>query len=175
MSILQHVSLLAAQSLVDGACKFIGVEAVRGASNAVVGFLAQRFTDHSLKLTTALQKANDNAWRAVEIALAGDSWWDRIKGTLARSEDRALGEQIRHFLDITPLAGLPSHGKEFRDQCLTQLRAARKQGLLSDSVQLDVLAQQAGAFARFSSPQDILDAEGAALDALAQAFEQKGF
>jgi hypothetical protein len=33
---------------------------------------------------------------------------------LARREDRAFREQVSDFLQATPLAGLPSHGGEFR-------------------------------------------------------------
>ncbi len=165
MAILQRVSLLAAQSLIDGAARALGVEAAGAASNAVVDFLVARFTDHSLKLTAALASA-----------LAGESWWQRVKDTVARADDRALAEQIRHFLDAAPLAGLPSHGDEFREQCLTQLRAARKQGLLErGGVKLDTLARDAGAFVRFDSPAALLQAEGAVLDGLALQFDQAGF
>src|SRR3979490_976087 len=164
MAILQRVSLLAAQSLIDGAARALGVEAAGSASNAVADFLVARFTDHSLKLTAALARANDCAWRAVEIALAGESWWQRVKNTAARGDDRALADQIRHFLDVAPLAGLPSHGDEFRAQCLRELRAARKQGMLAGGgVRLDTLAEGAGAFARFDSPAKLLQAEGAVL------------
>jgi hypothetical protein len=74
MSIFISLSSLALRQVVDGACAALGA---RESGEAVVGFLAERFTDHSQRLARALQQANDNAWKALEIALAGDSLWER--------------------------------------------------------------------------------------------------
>ena len=82
------------------ASKAVGIDS---GGEAVVKFLADRFTDHSQKLTAALQTANDRAWKAIEVALAGDSLWERCKVTLASAEDQAFREQVRAFLDVSPL------------------------------------------------------------------------
>ena len=76
MSIFFSLSSLALRQVVDGACAALGV---KDGGEAVVGFLTERFTDHSQRLARALRQANDNAWKALEIALAGDSLWDRCK------------------------------------------------------------------------------------------------
>src|SRR5262249_27158121 len=73
-------------------------------------------------------------------------------------------------------AGLVGQPPEFRQQCLDQLRAARKAGVLTRGA-LDPreLARQAGAFARFAEPQGLLDAERHALEQLAGDLRQAGY
>src|SRR5438045_6750510 len=131
MAILLQLSTLALKHGVDGACKAFGFIAGASLGDAVAGFLGQRFTDHSQRLSDALTRANDNAWKALEIALAGDSWWDKVKVTLSRGDEQGFRKQVQAFLDATPLAGLPSHGPEFRALAVRELRESRKKGLLS--------------------------------------------
>jgi hypothetical protein len=172
MSIVQNLSVLALRSVFESGLKSVGLD--RGA-DAAVAFLTQRFTDHSQRLTTALQNANASAWRALEIALAGDSWWDRLKVSLARREDQAFREQVTAFLQTTPLGNLPSHGPEFRQQALRNLRAASKAGLLSaGSLDAPALAQRAGQFARFGDANALLDAEWAAVESIIDIVRQAG-
>src|SRR3954469_15452000 len=160
MAIVQQLSVLAVRSLFEGFCKSIGFEAGPAAAEAAVKFLGRRFTDHSGRLNDALTRASGSAWRALELSLAGDSWWDKVKVTLAKKEDQAFREQVGAFLRATPLAGLSSHPPEFRQQALRDLRSAQKAGLLaSGGVDPQALAQQAGPFARFTEPQALLDAE----------------
>src|SRR5436309_1631336 len=130
MGIVQKLSALAVQQLLDGTCKAVGFGEAETAGTAVVGFLSRHFTDHSQALIRALQEANARAWKALEIALAGDSLWERGKVLLAPSEEKAFRQQLQAFLEATPLGGLPGHGQEFRQQCLRELRAARDQKLL---------------------------------------------
>ena len=73
---------------------------------SLIDLAGERFTDHSRALARALADANERAWQALEIALAGDSWWDRVKGLLGRREDQALAGQVRAFLDAAPLPEL---------------------------------------------------------------------
>src|SRR5262245_27059838 len=131
MAIVQQLSVLAVRSLFEGFCKSIGFEAGAAAADAAVKFLGSRFTDHSGKMTEALNRSSTNAWRALELSLAGDSWWDKVKLSLARKEDQVFREQVGAFLRTTPLANLPSHPPEFRQQALRELRAAQKAGLLT--------------------------------------------
>src|SRR5437868_2755922 len=102
MSILLSLSTLAIREVVDGACACAGIKN----GTAVVGILTERFTDHSQRLTKALHSSNQNAWKALEIALAGESLWDRCKVLIARSEDKAFAQQVRAFLDAAPLREL---------------------------------------------------------------------
>src|SRR6516162_4762000 len=101
MAIVAPLSVLAVRSLFEGFCKSIGFEAGGAAADAAVKFLGNRFTDHSARLTEALARANEGAWRALELSLAGDSWWDKVKLTLARREDQVFREQVGAFLRTT--------------------------------------------------------------------------
>ncbi len=175
MAVVHHLSVVAVRTLFEGFCRSIGFEAGAAASEAAIKFLGSRFTDHSVKLTQALDRSSSNAWRALELSLAGDSWWDKIKVTLARKEDQAFREQVSAFLRLTPLAGLPSHPPEFRHQALRDLRAARKAGVLSGKPDPQALARDAGLFARFSDPQALLDTEWAVLEQLIEEVRQAGY
>src|SRR5262249_60301459 len=100
-------------------------------SAALVGFLVQRFSDHSRRLDEALRAASDRAWRTLELALAGPSWWQRCQTLLSSAEQQSFRRQVQALLDATPLHGLAACGPEFREDGRRQLRAARKAGLLT--------------------------------------------
>src|SRR5437868_13284263 len=169
MGALQNLSCLAAKQLLAGAIKAVGTHTGGIGLDGLAGFLGDRFSDHSLKLPAALTRANERAWTALEVALDGESLW-RIAD---KSDDKAFRQHIRTFLDATPLDGLPAHGAEFRQQCLRELRAARKVGLLcSGTVDLPQLARQIAGFARFSDPQELLAAELHVLSFVADELRQ---
>ena len=69
-----------------------------------VNFIAQRLTDHSQKLPKALVLANDRAWQALAMALAGDGLFDQVKKWLAPADERAFAEQVRSFLQTSTLS-----------------------------------------------------------------------
>jgi tetratricopeptide (TPR) repeat protein len=157
MGIMQNLAVVALRQLINGAAQAVGIN---GGGDAVVNFLADRFTDHSQRLMTALQKANERAWEAFEIALGGESLWDRCKAALARAEDQAFREQVRAFLDISPLTKASVEHPYLFQQALQELRAARSRGTLNaGSLAPAVLAREAGSLARFTDPQALLDAE----------------
>jgi uracil-DNA glycosylase family 4 len=163
MRISANLCALALKQLVGGACRAVGVEAGEGAVQGVVGFLMRHFTDHSKALLAALESSNERAWKALEVALAGDSLLDRCKLALASGEDRAFREAVRPFLDSCSLAEMQGRDA-YRQACLAELRAARKAGLLAGgALEPAGLARQAGAFARYARPEAVLDAEMAAL------------
>src|SRR5438876_202379 len=144
MHLTTNLCALALRGLVGGACRAVGVEAGPRAVDGVVGFLLRRFLDHSQHLLRALRDTNERAWRALEVALAGDSLWDRCKLVLASGDEKAFREQVRPFLDTCSLAELQGRDA-YRQTCLNELRAARKAGLLAEG-KLDPaqLARQAG-------------------------------
>src|SRR5438067_38992 len=106
MHISANLCALALKGLVGGACRAVGVETGEGAVEGVVGFLMRRFLDHSQHLLRALRESNDRAWRALEVALAGEGLWDRCKLVLASGDEKAFREQVRPFLDTCSLAEL---------------------------------------------------------------------
>lgn len=152
MGVFQSLSVVALRQLVGGACNTVGISV---GGEAIVEFLTGRFIDHSQKLTSALKTANEQAWKSLEIALGGESWWSRFFGS---AEDRAFRTEVQSFLDDAQLPGPPD--TDFRRCCLDELRTARKDGLLTgDSLAPDELARQAGTFDRFDDPQAVIDAE----------------
>ncbi len=172
MSIVLCLSTFAVRQLVGGACRTAGVDdVVREAAR----FLAQRFTDHSQRLTRAVTFANEQAWKALEIALAGDSFWDRCKSALARGDEKAFAQQVRMFLDAAPLPELA--GKTaFRQKCLEELRTARKApGLLASVPDPRQLAQRTADFARFTDPLELLNAEWRLAEDIAGLMKEAGF
>jgi HEAT repeat protein/tetratricopeptide (TPR) repeat protein len=170
MAIYQSLAAFGVRQLVDGALNTVGLSA---GGEAVVALLAARFTDHSRKLTVALQTANERAWKALEIALAGDSFWDRCKVVLASGDDKAFREQVRTFLDGNQLS---ADNAGVRGVCLQELRSARKNKLLAGgSLDAKELAKQAGAFAGFADPQAVLTAEWQAVDRMADELRQGGY
>ena len=61
-----------------------------GPADAVVGFVQQRFTDHSQALPRALVRAGDRSWQALEVALTGDGWLDSLKSWWSDGDQAAL-------------------------------------------------------------------------------------
>src|SRR5436190_18623579 len=102
----------------------VGQVAGEGAGG-LVQVLADRLGDGSQRLVAAIRRANEQAWKALEVALAGESLWNRLDHT----EDRAFRQQVRGFVDGLPLPELTGRD-EFRRGCLRELRDARRRGLL---------------------------------------------
>src|SRR5262245_54196355 len=175
MSITQNLCALTLNSVVGGALQTVGVEAGMGAVEGVVGLLGQRFIDHSESLTRALQKSSEHAWKAVEVALAGDSFWDRCKLVFSSADDKAFRESVRPFLDACPLAEL-SGKVQFRQDCLRELRAAARANVLAvGALDPPALARQTGAFARYNNPQSLLDAEMQTLEQMGEDLRTAGY
>jgi tetratricopeptide (TPR) repeat protein len=175
MNIFLSLPTFALRQVIGGACEAVGFKPGGEVTNQVVGFLTERFTDRSQRLTTALQQANDKAWKALEIALAGDSLWDRCKAAVARAEDQAFAQQVRAFLDATPLPELA--GKTaFRQKCLDELRAARKaRTLTGDTLNPRQLARHTAEFARYGDPASLLEAEWRMAVSMTDEMKQAGY
>src|SRR5207253_1937665 len=116
---------------------------------------------------------NRRAWKALELALAGDTFWERCKVKLARSEDQEFRRQVRAYLDAVPLPELANKTR-FRQQCLDEIREAGRAGALTGGdLDARLLTEQAAPFASLLDPTSRLRADqqvlqGAA-DLLAQA------
>ncbi|MFO0799589.1 MAG: hypothetical protein U0804_19130 [Gemmataceae bacterium] len=146
-------------------------------SDSALMAVGNRFQDRSARLLETLKGANAQAWRAIEIALAGASWWDKCKLAVSSGEQAAFRAQVAAFLQATPCDDLPDAGPEFRKRCLAELKAARKQRLLpgdqlGDPAALDAAAKS---LARFDDPKAVLDAELAAVRRTSQELQQAGF
>ncbi len=152
MGVVRFLSSLTFRGVLPGVCEALGVEAAKAGPEIVFAVLSTRFRDHSQRITEALQESVNRSWSALEVALAGDSWWKRVKSTLGRSEDQVFAGQVRAFLDAAPLPELT--GKDsFRLACLDDLKAARKKGLLTH------VPDGGDLFTRYLDPKSLLNSE----------------
>lgn len=173
MSIVQNLSALALRPLLNGA-DLATAEAGAG-PDALTGVLAERFTEQQERLSAALHQANERAWLALDMALAGEMFYERVKGSLRRNADELCRQHIRTFLDSASLPELANHGTELRQQCLDELRAARSEGLLS-LVELDprALAEETGNV-RMGTRQGQRESEEQAFDRMADEMRQNNY
>ncbi len=127
------------------------------------------FTDHSEKLTEALARSNERAWKTIEIALGGQRLWDRF----ASAEDQALREQVKAFLTSAVKEDDPG----YLTACLKELRQAREKGHLtaSDGFHPESLAEDVGPFARFDDPEALLAAECDVVEEIARELQRLGY
>jgi hypothetical protein len=172
MGLLQNLSVLALRQVIDGASEAVGIKSAAG----VIDFLADRFSNHSQRLIVALQTANEKAWKALEMALAGESLWSRLWNRLGRGEDPALHQQIRAFLDADTPESARADFAGFHQQCLLELRKARTENVLGGgSLDPHQLAHQLGAFIPFAEPQKLVDAEWQSVASCSVELHQAGY
>jgi hypothetical protein len=115
------------------------------------------FTDRSPALPRALARANDHAWQALGVALAGDGLLDRVKVFFASGDAQAIRTQVGQFLAdrLIPFEGTAA---AFRQACLDDLARARKAGVLApDRLDPLAVARQATDFRRDTDPQGLID------------------
>ena len=94
-----------------------------------VGWLKKHFTDHSRALPKAIAAANDRAWQAVGLALAGDSLFEKIRGPFRDADMKAARDQIRAFVADAD-SGLESIGEGLRIRACDELNRLKGKGLL---------------------------------------------
>lgn len=139
-------------------------------------FLEDRFSDRSQRASRALRVASERAWRCLEVALAGESWWQRCKDLLSAREEQVLRSQIQSFLRSAEAQGLPARGEDFCRKCLEELRAARKARVVpGEEPRLDEAARQARAMARYSGPARMAEVEMKALEGVAEGLQGRGY
>ena len=136
------------------------------AADGAMDFLKNRLTDHSQALPKALAKANDRAWQAVGLALAGNSLFDRLRDLGRDADMKGIRDQIKGFLDATP-TGLENAGA-------SRLRAAeewgrlRKAGRFTSEVSAEELARRVSSIARHGNPAKLAAATLAAVKEAAE-------
>src|SRR5258708_3041746 len=124
-------------SIFVGLCSFalksVGVndvehmlEGFENAFDKVLGFAVERLSDQGQRFYKALRESNEKAWKALEIALAGESLWN----LLDKAEDKAFRKQISGFVESVKLPADLSDKKQFRQQCLKDIHGAKKKALL---------------------------------------------
>src|SRR5262245_25915533 len=99
MSALLNLSALAVKGMVFGAYQALGLEAGDRAVEPVSNFLGERFGQNEDKLVRILARVNTRAWDTLEVALAGESLWQRCTAVFGRAQEQAFRRQVRGFLD----------------------------------------------------------------------------
>jgi len=122
----------------------------------IAEIVEHHFSDHSQKLPKALARANNRAWQALSIALAGDGFLDKIKLFFASGDDKGIREQVRLFLQEKSI-GYEGTSADFRSKCLVELNIARKKGLLAtEQLSAADFARQVAHFQRYADPQPMI-------------------
>jgi tetratricopeptide (TPR) repeat protein len=157
MAIVQSLSLLALRQTVVGARS----DAAAGKdADSLMALLFQRFAAVGPRLTAALRKSADHAWKILEIALGGPAWWERGQSLLNTPEDQSLRDDLRTFLDSPFVAELGAANSFFRQECGRELRAARSAGLLDDFIdEQNLLRQAVAAWYNAVDMMQLLEAE----------------
>jgi formylglycine-generating enzyme required for sulfatase activity/tRNA A-37 threonylcarbamoyl transferase component Bud32 len=123
---------------------------------AAVKFVEDRFADPGQKLPRALANANDRAWKALSIALAGEGWFDQLRNWFAPGDEKALAEQIRVFLKRNAFR-FDGSSAQIRKKCLGELNAARQAGLLAaGNIAPKEVGQQFAGFQRYTKREGMI-------------------
>jgi formylglycine-generating enzyme required for sulfatase activity/tetratricopeptide (TPR) repeat protein len=134
----------------------------------VTDVLINHFTDSSLGVSHAIEKAHDNAWKALVVALGGDSLLARFGRLLQPADFRGFRESVRTLLEQTPLPAGASVDT-FRLACLAEIRTLRANRPRGLGVGGKELAEQTAAFCRYHDPHAQLQRGWEAVAAIADA------
>lgn len=169
---MQLVNVRLVQSLATMALR----QMVGERADAIVKFLGDQFGDRSKRVSQALRIANERSWRSVEITLAGSSWWERCKVSLASGEEKAFRRQVQAFIEAVAPPELAGFEPAFREQCLRELQAAQKAGLIpGGQLTPEELTAQVRSFENYVKPESLLAAEIQALTGTAIELERSGY
>jgi formylglycine-generating enzyme required for sulfatase activity len=128
--------------------------------------IRDRFEDHSQALPRALERANDQAWQALAVALAGDGFFDHVKRLVTGGDARGLRERVNNLLS-RHAASFDQTPRAFRHTCLAELEQARRSGLLSaKGITADEASKQAD-FPYYGDPKSLMDAAVRTVEKLA--------
>src|SRR5262245_9905056 len=153
---------------VVNALVFFGLRRVLGDGiEKVIGGFVDRYRDHSQALPRAVAAANDRAWKALGVALAGDGFLDQVKLVFVGGDTRALREQVRPLLEHSA-AHFDQAPAAFRKACLAELRSARDMGLLAtDAISAEEIGREVVRFPFAANPHGLIDGSARAMARLA--------
>jgi uncharacterized coiled-coil protein SlyX len=164
MSLFRQLSLLAVYQVLGDRAE------------SLVLFVSSNFGDHSRKVDAALRTANERAWRCLEVALAGSTWWNACQRLLTPRDEQVLRQHIEKFLAGLPQERLPADAVTFRKRALSELLSARRVGLVpGPDVSGHELADEIRAFARFTDPQKLIRQEYDAIAGMVEVLRREQY
>src|SRR5260221_6895204 len=117
-------------AVVDKLVCFGFLQVLGEGGDRLVGLAGEHFSDHTRALPRALSRANDLAWQALALALAGNGLFDGLTRLFTNSDTKAVRDQLRPFLERCAVQ-FDQSPAAFRKACLAELHAARQKGLLA--------------------------------------------
>ena len=151
-------------------CCFAMRQVVGEGAEGAFKLLGDAFSDRSQALTHALKKSSERAWKALEVALAGEGLFSAFNS----ASEKALRAQVKAFVESVPLPDTTAR-PNLKKLILAEIRDAGKHGLLTAGLEPEAMAKEVGAFAAFSSPQDIVDAEKRLMMGMARTMQKAGY
>jgi serine/threonine protein kinase len=143
-------------------------QVVGESADRVVGFLASRVSDQGRLIIQALTTASEKAWRALEVALAGESLWNKLDA----ADEKALRQQIRNLLENMPLPLLTGR-REFGRLCLRELQEARKKGLLITETAIEDFTRPPHGFTKQTEQSAVIEKERAAIQEMSAILQRE--
>ena len=165
MSIGPSLSRLVLKRLVED------VSAAGGDVDAVRALLARGGREDGPRLSAIVEQALERGWRALEVALGDDRFWDHGQVGLAPGDALAFRQRLETVLGELAEGGAAPRPPgatavqtALRQQCLWELRAAREAGALAGRLDADEWTRLDG----------LLPSGDRADGALLRALEQQG-
>jgi tetratricopeptide (TPR) repeat protein len=148
MSIGETLSRLLLARLVEDVFQTGGALAL----DAVIDFLTRCGQQDDPRLTLALERAMQRAWRAVEVALGDESAGDYSQVGFSPRDAQTLRHCLARVLaELAP--GADEVASALRRQCREDLRAAHNRGTLAGCVDHQEWARSQELFVRFVTEQ----------------------
>lgn len=143
-------------------------------TDALFRLVQAQLTDNTQRLAQALQRSNDRAWKALTIALGGESWCSRNFGQLIQDDVHEVSTQIQGFLCSVEMPEL-SEWPWAQEKCLSELQQAQRDGLLQQQVNLREIAQSSQRWVTLDNPRKRLQMEAWQLEQLISSLHQAGY
>jgi tetratricopeptide (TPR) repeat protein len=177
MSIGQSLSQLVLKRLVEDVFTIGGADALDG----IHDFLKHCGQENGPRLTAVMDQSLERAWRALEVALEDDPFWDHGQVGLAPGDAQAFRQRLELVLAELARGGAAAERPELarveaalRRQCLWELRAAREAGALAGCLDADEWARTHEVSPRPTAGQGSRDGELRAEGELFHEFEERG-
>ncbi len=150
---------------------YFGLRQVLGeTAEQVVQSIGDYFTDPSRKLPRALERANEKAWKTLELALLGSTWTGKLKNWIVKGDIRAIRLPIESVITQKE-----RENRNFRKHCIQELQSVRDNGLDPIlSTDLDELKERTLSFKCFTDASALLEDSWKVMENVSQSLAETG-